>query len=275
MLEYNVEDDYLNESEEMQDLILEQMFMEETFLEEATSKYNNNINNMLQAGLFANTTEGSILQKMAIEAVSEQIKEYFTAATRGNGAVYRNFLKDNFEGREDILAFTVVEYMLNSVSSKTPKITNLTSNITSKVLDLLSVEQFKANEPKFYAYLEYEYKSRGIGYINSRKSKLAKMTGNDLTDGTETVFKTMIGARLIDCVISSGCNLFEIRIQYKGKKTEKVLVLTEDAQQIIGRVKDRNVLFSVTYKPLIAPPMAWTSLWGNGGYYTSNKNLRK
>ena len=270
MLEYNVEDDYLNESEEMQDLILEQMFMEETFLEEATSKYNNNINNMLQAGLFANTTEGSILQKMAIEAVSEQIKEYFTAATRGNGAVYRNFLKDNFEGREDILAFTVVEYMLNSVSSKTPKITNLTSNITSKVLDLLSVEQFKANEPKFYAYLEYEYKSRGIGYINSRKSKLAKMTGNDLTDGTETVFKTMIGARLIDCVISSGCNLFEIRIQYKGKKTEKVLVLTEDAQQIIGRVKDRNVLFSVTYKPLIAPPMAWTSLWGNGGYYTSN-----
>jgi DNA-directed RNA polymerase len=270
MLEYNIDKDYLDETEEMQDLILEQVFMENTFLEEATKKYNNNITNMLQAGLFANTTEGSILQKMAIEAVSEQIKGYFTTNTRGNGAMYRDFLRDNFSGREDVLAFTIVEFMLNAVSSSTPKLTNLTNRITSKVLDLLSVEQFQENEPKFYAYLEYEYKSRGIGYINSRKKKLAKMTGNNINEGTETIFKTMIGARLIDCVMTSGCNLFEVRFQYKGRKTEKVLVLTEDAQQIIGRIKDRNVLFSVTYKPLIAPPIDWVSLWGNGGYYTSN-----
>ncbi len=270
MLEYNVEDNYLNETEEMQDLIMEQMFMEQRFLEDATTKYNNSINNMLQAGLFSNTTEGSILQKMAIEAVSEQISTYFTTNTRGHGAMYRNFLRDNFQGREDVLAFTVLEYMLNAVSIKQPKVTSLTGSLTRKVLDLLSVEQFKANEPKFYSYLEYEYKSRGIGYINSRKKKIAQMTGNDINEGTETVFKTMIGARLIDCVLTSGCNLFEIRIQYKGKKTEKILTLTEDAQQIIGKVKDRNVLFSVTYKPLIAPPRDWTSLWGNGGYYTSN-----
>jgi hypothetical protein len=134
MLEYNIDKDYLDETEEMQDLILEQVFMENTFLEEATKKYNNNITNMLQAGLFANTTEGSILQKMAIEAVSEQIKGYFTTNTRGNGAMYRDFLRDNFSGREDVLAFTIVEFMLNAVSSSTPKLTNLTNRITSKVL---------------------------------------------------------------------------------------------------------------------------------------------
>ncbi len=154
MLEYNVEDNYLNETEEMQDLIMEQMFMEQRFLEDATTKYNNSINNMLQAGLFSNTTEGSILQKMAIEAVSEQISTYFTTNTRGHGAMYRNFLRDNFQGREDVLAFTVLEYMLNAVSIKQPKVTSLTGSLTRKVLDLLSVEQFKANEPKFYSYLE-------------------------------------------------------------------------------------------------------------------------
>jgi DNA-directed RNA polymerase len=270
MLEYNIDKDYLNESEEMQDLILEQVFMEERFLEDATKKYNNSINDMLQAGLFANTTEGSILQKMAVEAVGEQFKLYFDSNTRGNGAMYRDFLKDNFSGREDILAFTSLQFLLNSVSTRLPKVTSLTGALTSKILDLLSVEQFKENEPKFFSYLEYEYKSRGIGYINSRKTKLAKMTNNDADAGRESVFKTNIGARLIDCVMKSGCNLFEIRLQYKGRKTEKVIVLTEDAQQIIGKVKDRNVLFSVNYKPLIAPPMDWTSLWGNGGYYTSN-----
>lgn len=269
MLEYNI-DNYLDEPEELQDLILEQVFLENSFLEDATRKYNNNINNMLQAGLFANTSEGSILQKMSIEAVSEQLNTFFSSTIRGNGAIYRNFLKDNFEGREEVLSYTIIEFLLNAVSTNTPKVTSLAASLTSKVLDLLSVEQFKKNEPKFYSYLEYEYKSRGIGYINSRKKKLAKMTGSDASVGKEAVFKTSVGARLISLVLSSGCNLFMTRTQYKGKRTEKVLVLTEDAQQIIGRVKDRNVLFSVSYKPLIAPPMPWTSIWGNGGYYTNN-----
>lgn len=269
MLTYNIEEDFLREDEATQDLIMEQMFMEQKFIDDASIKYTNSINKMLQAGLFANTTEGSILQKMAIEAVSDQIQAYFNAKTRGNGAMYRDFLKDNFEGREDILAFTVLEYILNAVSTRTPKLSATANGLTSKVLDLLSVEQFKANEPKFYSYLEYEYKSRGLGYINSRKTKLAKMTGH-ASETLEATFKASIGARLIDCVLSSGCNLFNVRLQYKGKKTEKVLVLTEDALSIIGRVKDRNVLFSVTYKPLVAKPLPWTSLWGNGGYYTSN-----
>lgn len=272
MLEYDVENKFLEEDEVTQDLIMEQMFMEQKFLEDATSKYENSINRMLSAGLFSNTTEGSILQKMAIDAVTEQLKEYFNTRARGQGAIYKNFLKENFEGREEILAFTVLEYLLNAVSVRVPKVTALSTTLTSKVLDLLSVEQFKDNEPKFYSYLEYEYKSRGIGYINSRKKKLSTMTGNDINFNLEkqSVFKTNIGARLIECVLSSGCNLFESRIKYNRNKTEKILVLTEDASKIIGRVKDRNVLFSVTYKPLVAQPMPWTSMWGNGGYYTSN-----
>ena len=270
MLEYNINNDYLNETEEMQDLIMEQIFMEQKFLEDATIKYNNNVNNMLQAGIFANTSEGSILQKMAIEAVSEQIKKYFASPIRGQSAIYKTFLKDNFEGREGILAFTILEYVLNAVSTRIPKVSSTCYNLTGKVLDLLSVEQFKKNEPKFFSYLEYEYKSRGIGYINSRKKKLAKMTNNGTAENKETSFKASIGANLLECILSSGCNLFKVRIQYRGKKTEKVLTLTEDAQQIVGRVKDRNVLFSVTYKPLLAPPIPWVNLWGNGGYYTSN-----
>lgn len=263
-------DNFLEESEEMQDLIMEQVGDENKFLEDATSKYEHSVSRMLQAGLFASTTEGSILQKMAIEAVSEQIKAYFNTRPRGQGAIYLNYLKENFEGREEVLAFTILEHLLNVVSTRTSKVTAVSIRLTGKVLDLLSVEQFKKNEPRFYSYLEYEYKTRGIGYINSRKKKLSKMTGNDEAVGKETVFKTNIGARLIDCVISSGCNLFTTRIIHKGKKTEKVLILTEDALNIVGKVKNRNVLFSVTYKPLVAPPLPWTSIWGDGGYYTSN-----
>jgi len=259
---------YSAESEEMQDKILVQVMKENQFLEDATKKYENSFNNMIQNGLFANTSEGTILQKLAIESVSNQFKEYFDTSLKGKAGTYKKFLKDNFGGREEILAFVVLEFLLNAVSMRTPKLTSLSISLTSKILDLLSIEQFKKNEPKFYSYLEYEYKSRGLSYINSRKSKLADTTGNKIPK--ELTFKTIIGVNLINAVISSGCNIFEIRKINEFRNTTKVLVITEDAFKIIGKAKERNTLFSVTYKPMIAPPVDWTSLYDNGGYYTPN-----
>ena len=267
-MNYNL-DNYEQESEEMQDLILEQCLLENKFREDATVKYDHSFQRMINAGLFANTSEGSILQKLAIESVTDQLKDYFDSSShRGLSGLYKNFLKDNFEGREDVLAFVVLEFLLNVVSTNSPKLTSVSINLTSKILDLLAVEDFKRNEPKFYSYLEYEYKSRGIGYINSRKRKLADMTGNKLPK--ELSFKTNIGAILINMVMTSGCNLFEIRTNYEFQRTQKVLGITEEAFNIIGKAKEKNTLFSVTYKPLVAPPLDWSGLYDNGGYYTPN-----
>jgi len=265
---YDIDNNYDNETEEMQDIILEQIFIESKFMEEATSKYENSISRMATAGLFSNTSEGSILQKMTVQAVADQIKEYFSSTIRGTNASYRAFLKDSFEGREEVLSFIVIQHLLNAVATRTPKLTALSISLTNDVLNLISVEDFKNNQPKFYAYLEYEYKSRGIGYINSRKKKLARMDSN--SEAKASAFKVHIGTRLIDIVLKSGCNLFEKRTQYSGTKRQGTLGITEDAMKIIGKVKDRNVLFSVTYKPLIAPPIPWDNIYGDGGYYTSN-----
>jgi DNA-directed RNA polymerase len=258
--------------EAMQEHILveEQLAMETKFLIDSTSKYDHSMERMVAAGIFATTNEGSILQKLAVGAVAATLREYMQSSVRGNGAVYKNFLKDNFEDREEILAFTIIEYLLNTVASKTPKVTSLTISLTNKILDLLSVEQFEKNEPKFFAYLEYEYKTRGLGYINSRKRKLAVKTGN--TFGVkETSFKANIGARLIDCVLKSGCNLFTMQNSHTGGKGRvRTLAITEDVFKIMGKVRESNILFGVTYKPLIAPPIPWTSLHDNGGYYAMN-----
>lgn len=251
-------------------LIEEQIEMESRFLEESTAKYEHSMDRMIAAGLFAATSEGAILQKLAVGAVSQSLKEYMESSVRGNGAKYKNFVKDNFEGREDVLAFTIIEYLLNTVATKTPKVTSLSISLMNKVLDLLSVEQFKKNEPKFYSYLEYEYKTRGIGYINSRKRKLAEKTGNSFSI-KETTFKANIGARLIDCVLKSGCNLFTMQNSYEGGVNRvRTLAITEDVFKIMGRIKENNVLFGVTYKPLIAKPLPWEGLHDNGGYYTMN-----
>jgi len=254
------------------DLINEQIAMEERFLSDSTLKYEHSMSRMVNAGLFANTTEGSILQKMAIEAIATKIDEYMNTPVRGAGSKYNKWVKENFEGRSEIVAFTIVEYLLNTIATRTTKVTQLAVSLTTRLLELLSVEEFKKNEPKFYSYLEYEYKSRGIGYINTRKKKLAKLTANNINEAENvaSVFKANIGARLIDCVINSGCGIFQVRLVREGKKTAKILVFTADALKIVGRVNDNNVLFGVTYKPLLVEPLPWTSLWDNGGYYTEN-----
>jgi len=263
--------EFLNETEEMQDLMLEQAFMEHKFHEDATKKYENSVARMIQAGIFSNTSEGSVLQRMAIEQVASTMENWAeNSKERGQAGTYRTFIRDSFTGRYEILAFTVIECLLNSTALKTAKLSRMSILVTKQILNLLTIEDFKKREAKLFSYLEYEYRSRGIGYINSRKKKLAQMkTSADVSEREDT-FKVQVGARLIDCVLKSGCGLFEIREAYHAKRTLKTITLTDDVFKLMGRVKDKNILFSVQYKPMIAPPLHWSSLWGNGGYYTNN-----
>jgi len=263
--------EFLNETEDMQDLMLEQAFMEHRFHEDATKKYENSVSRMIQAGIFSNTSEGSVLQRMAIEQVASTMEEWAERGKeRGQAGTYRSFVRDSFTGRYEVLAFTVIECLLNSTALKTAKLSRMSILVTKQVLNLLTIEDFKKREAKLFSYLEYEYRSRGIGYINSRKKKLAQMkTSADVSEREDT-FKVQVGARLIDCVLRSGCGLFEIREEYHAKRTLKTITLTDDVFKLMGRVKDKNILFSVQYKPMVAPPLHWASLWGNGGYYTNN-----
>jgi len=265
--------EFLEESEEMQDLMLEQVGMELRFGEDATKKYENSMNRMVEAGIFANTSEGSILQKMVVYQVSESIKDWAeNSNTRGLPATYRTFIRESFKDRYDVLAFTIVECLLNATALKKAKLSRMCIVVTKQILNLLSIEDFKRRESKLFKYLEYEYRSRGIGYINSRKKKLAGMTEDESVDASpmEDSFKVNVGARLIDCVVKSGCGLFEINKEYKARRSLKTITLTDNVFKILGRIKEKNILFSVQYKPLIAPPLPWSSLWGNGGYYTNN-----
>ena len=112
--------EFLEENEEMQDLMLEQAFMEHKFHEDATKKYENSVARMIQAGIFSNTSEGSVLQRMAIEQVASTMENWAeNGKERGLAGTYRNFIKDSFTGRYEVLAFTVIECLLNSTALKT------------------------------------------------------------------------------------------------------------------------------------------------------------
>lgn len=252
-------------------LVNRQLEIEQNFLNDARSKYDNMRERMIEVGIFGTTTEGAVLKKLSFENIASSLESYINIkGQRGHNAKIQQFISENFKGRADVLAYTVIEIMLNRIGKNKTQLTNMTVAVVNGVLNLLSVEDFKKNEPKFYSYLEYEYKSRGIGYINSRKLKLADKTGNKVVK--EGTFKASVGSILIDCVINSGANVFEI-VSYRNMSSNNVerhITLTQQAFDVLSKIRNKSILSSINYKPLVIEPMPWVDLYGNGGYLTAN-----
>lgn len=252
-------------------MVNKQIEIEQNFIRDAQSKYDNMRERMIEVGMFGTSSEGAVLKQLSFDNIATSLDEYMALkGQRGHGAKIHSFITDNFKGRSEVLAYTIIEVLLNNIGKSKTQITSLSISVINSVLNLLSVEDFKRNEPKFYSYLEYEYKSRGIGYINSRKLKLASKTGNKVIQ--EGTFKASVGSVLIDCVVSSGANLFEF-ISFRNMYTNNVerhVTLTQHAFEVIAKVRDKGIVSAINYKPMIIEPIPWDSLYGNGGYLTPN-----
>jgi DNA-directed RNA polymerase, mitochondrial len=252
-------------------MVNKQLEIEQNFLKDAQSKYDNMRERMIEVGIFGASAEGAVLKRLSFDNIAVSLEAYMsTTGHRGHGAKIQQFIADNFKGRAEVLAYTIIEVLLNRVGKNKTQLTNMTIALVNSVLNLLSVEDFKRNEPKFYSYLEYEYKSRGIGYINSRKLKLASKTGNKVIK--EGTFKASVGSVLIDCVLSSGSGLFEL-VSYRNMYTnhvERHITLTQQAFDVLARIRNKGIISTINYKPLVVEPIPWDNLYGNGGYITPN-----
>ena len=250
------------------DLIELQNSIEEKALVNAQQKYDNVYSRMRSVGQFGNTTEGILLKKLAIDNIVAAIEAYMNKQVRGHNAKTHQFFTENFTGRADVLAVTVLESILSWVGANRNGLTAMTIHVANDIVNLLSVEEFKKNEPKFYSYLEYEYKKRGMGYVSSRKLKLADKTGNAYD--MEARFKAGVGSIMLNCVVSSGANILKIYKVNSGRNVERYVTLTDEAVDILLRVRDKGILSNILYKPLVIEPKDWEHLYDTGGYKNQN-----
>jgi DNA-directed RNA polymerase len=250
------------------DLLELQHTIEEKALLDAQNKYDNVHMRMRSVGMFGTTTEGVLLKKLAIDNVIEAIEAYMAKKVRGHNAKTHQFFTENFSGRADVLGVTILESILSWVGANRNGLTAMTIHVANDIINLLSVEEFKKNEPKFYSYLEYEYKKRGIGYVTSRKLKLAQKTGNAYD--MEARFKASIGSIMLNCVISSGANILKIYKVNSGRNVERHITLTDEAVEILYNVRNRGILNNILYKPLVVCPEDWTHIYDTGGYKKQN-----
>ena len=206
------------------------------------------------------TNLGSSLLKISLEPVVEQITTYFNTQLRGSYREDRERLKLLFQGREKELAYIVLNAILSSVAKERLGLIRLSKRIVIDINNVIAVEKLKKFDPKVYSFIDYEFKKRGKAFIKKRKVKLAKLKGFDV----ENVEKfTKIGTHLINIVMSSGIDIFQVTQDYKGLFT---VGLSDKAMKVLFKHKKAMLHTMFTYSPMVLPPKPHTSMRGTGGY---------
>ena len=252
-------------------LTQEQLNLEEEISEKAKHKIDSGFIHIIESGDLTNTSFGQNLLRVSINVISDSIKEYFNQRLHGKFRKDRERLKAFYEGREDVLAYIVVNTMLSKVSKHPRGLVSMSRDIIVTINKLIALEQHRKADPKLYSYMEYEFKGRGKKFIESRKLKLARLKGFDV-ENIET--RTKLGVALIKIVMQSGCNLFQLipqRYTGYGRKSEiHTVALSDDAMRLIGKHRETLIKNAFTYYPLVVPPEDIPNIYRAGGYQSFN-----
>ena len=252
------------------DLVKEQKRLEELQLTEARSKVMNNYLNLVDSNKGNVTAEGVALQKLSLATLTKTIKEYFNTPLRGRANQKRKPLMQ-YKEREGDLAFLILSTTVNVLLKRPASAQQLTGCLLRNLKDDTLLETFSEQEPKLFAYIEYEYKKRGQDYVNSRKKRLAQL----LIEQEVEEIPTDTGVAMLELLVQANLGLVEKFKRHTnaskkaGRKPLYFFKLTEDAEKVMGSVRKFITDISITYKPLVIPPREWEE--GTcGGYYHSD-----
>jgi len=256
-------------------LIDEQVRLENQQYTQAKSKVVSNFQKMTALGKSDVTAEGIALQKLGVKRLTVSVEEYLSASLRGRASLRRKPLM-HYKGKESELSYLILQSVIGLLISKPMPSQKITRSIIHAVSNALLLDTFKAAEPKLYAYIEYEYKKRGVDYVLSRKKRLAQLI---LEEEMEQLNAQQQGVALLEVLVNANIGLLERFTRgtsaTRGKKSMYFYRLTDEARKVIENVQSFIVKSSVQYKPLVIPPKDWSNEELGGYHYVSTKGAIK
>lgn len=248
----------------------EQKKLEDLQLTEARSKVIKNYLNLVDSDKGGVTAEGIALQKLGIERLTGVIREYFAKPLRGTVSRQRKPLL-TYKGREDDLAFLIISGVISSVMRRPASSQQLIGILLRTLKNDIMLDTFQDQEPKLFAYIEYEYKKRGQEYVNSRKKRLAQL----LVEEEVEEIGTTTGVAMLELLVNANLGLIE-KFKRHTPNTKRAgtsplyfYKLTDEAEKVVGSIQQFLTELSVTYKPLVIKPRDWVE--GEcGGYHHSD-----
>lgn len=253
----------------------EQIRLEDEQYTASKTKVVNNYLKMVSLGNADVTPEGIALQKIGVRRLTASIEEYFNAQLRGRAFQRREPLM-GYKGREDELAYLILQSVISTLIRKPQASQALMRAIVYRVKRAMLLDVFKSEQPKLYSYIDYEYRKRGRDYVLSRKERLAQLLVEERLDEITTPKQ---GVALMEILVNSNIGLLtrfsKSTPKTKGKKNLYFYTLTDEARKIMENVQSFLTSASEQYKPLVIPPKEWSDTQLGGYHYVATKGLIK
>jgi len=241
--------------------LVKQMKLEQEAWNTSLKKYEDYLSRMIENGTLGDSKEAILIIKVTVDTLSKHIKEFFELPLRGNNKKCQLFLKEVFE-RPDDVAYVLIKTLLSVLIREDLTVLNASKHIIKQFNVYYNVKELKNRSPKLFAYIEYNYKSKGDNEVKKRKRRVAR---NVIGEGLDGVLSKFLGSICIDLVDKSGCNLIKV---YKERDSTIKVGLSDDTKALFLRSRYFFESMLSSFLPLIYPPKDWTEIAGGGGYYT-------
>lgn len=212
--------------------------------------------------------EGKLILKLALDKVTDKLKEYFSLSLVGQRASYRECFAEYYTKPEE-LAYILLMCIVQSIS-KEPyvKVVALAKQINNTLYQNELLRRFKKESSRLDAYVDKVYKRRSKARRQSQKARIARE--KSLLDGEVNERTVKAASVLIDIVLKSGCNIIQQKIIVKNNKKTAIIVYTDVCFKMITQSRDILLTSYKKYPIFVEQPMDWTAFNGSGGYYTKD-----
>ena len=255
-----------------------QIELEKQSIEITSDRYKKALRDMEKRGRAGETKPVILLISRATESLAKAIEDWIEPKDKSQGwnagrkASTRTIMKE-LELSPFEIAFCTLKVIFNHVVSEKTDMTRQTAlcmSLSEQLQHETNYRRFKKSEPKMLRAIQTH-----VRHIDTHKYK-----------ELEFVEKAMVDKGMALCIIEQedklrlGHKLLELAIEYTGmfvskkiriskNKSPFIIQVSEEVMKFIDDSSDLLAFFTPTYRPMVVPPVNWTSLY-TGGYLTEH-----
>ena len=232
---------------------------------ETIQRFNNDLTNKKQTGTESATYYGHPLLKRAIEPYSISIEKFLKESKKGYAGGRNNIPARLLNGvNPKKISFIAAKAIIDRITTRN-RLTDVAINIGQTIEDELKFTNFKEQFPHLFRKVVNE--ASDSRKVRRRNINAAANRYDKTWNAWSKSEKLHVGLKLIDLFIDATNYANIITRRKNKKKTEKVIIATQDVCDFIERNEGVASLLEPIYLPMVVPPEPWTGPKG-GGYLT-------
>ena len=182
--------------------------------------------------------------------------------------------------------YSAISILFRKTTAKkqTGKLTAIAANLFRSLVQDNVLVSIKNKDPKLFKYMDTQYKKASKkrkeellqNHINNMKVRYDGAIGIDLAPAGDQAQSVRIGTLIIDCVIASGVNLFEVRrLKNPGSGSVYIVKLTQECRELLSKTHQHLINSLIAHTPpMVFTPRPWATN-NLGGLYTVDYPIMK